>query len=805
MSYEVRIGKLRCLVLRFSTIVLAVAMAFGVCLPSGLDTAEVKHGLSLDRNAGVVWRSPLGVVWLDGDEGNQGPILSFLPGGPQRLGDAVRKQISASQIQLSYHVAAPGNATVEIVRDVRIQGPSPDLAVVETFTLRPSQPLAIDVQIERPFSIQSARPNTAIEVVCPLKNGWAKATPLGDQRVQAEYRLGNFLGTAQAELALPLVQVGNPSQWKAGLISDPAFSSLFDVRRKGDLVQGSVSYRYLGSRVPICGEETRHFAIWLSPVKTVNEPFGDAVDAFFQLMLPDVPPGPQWLHEIAMVHYDYLSDKGLGWDLDVALLAQWLEPEERRRVALCLHGWYDAIGSYCYDASTGRLREQWLGFGPTQKIPLTQDEIRRRLRSARQLGFRVLLYFADGMTADSGAPGFRDDWVYRDAQGKPIRGWQGPDTFGPTFWLNPAHPEVFAWFLGYMDALLKTYGPDVDGFVWDETFQARLGQIAMQPEPAYCDRAMLSLVKELSHRVHQMDSQKVFLASDCIGAIKDVPGYAMVSHGTYQDTGCSPTAWSYGLFPNWRNVLWSCNWRPITNFDDMRWGVETFGVPVAISNGWGDDRGASEWTTEQREAFLGLFRKRLTRRDRVRYLSEDPHKLLARTLHPPAPGDPLPVPTPGSVNWASAARGARATASSEEAPRFPASGAIDGVRDDTGWGSGHGWASAAGAALPQWLQVDFPQPRTVNQFIVITYQRETSTETATKWGIQNYEVQAWDAESGQWKTLVQETQNRAVKVRVHTLPQPIRTQKVRLLVTRVAPSDQRARVLQLEVWGPENP
>ena len=97
---------------------------------------------------------------------------------------------------------------------------------------------------------------------------------------------------------------------------------------------------------------------------------------------------------------------------------------------------------------------------------------------ARDLGFHVLLYFGDGLAADSGVPGYHDDWAYRDAKGNKITGWQGPDTFGPTYMLNPAHPEVISWFTNYMAALLQTYGAETEGFVWDETFHARLGQIA---------------------------------------------------------------------------------------------------------------------------------------------------------------------------------------------------------------------------------------------------------------------------------------------------------------------------------------
>ncbi len=135
--------------------------------------------------------------------------------------------------------------------------------------------------------------------------------------------------------------------------------------------------------------------------------------------------------------------------------------------------------------------------------------------------------------------------------------------------------------------------------------------------------------------------------------MEDVPGYGMVAHGTWQDSWCHPAAWSYGLFPNWRNVLWSCNWSPVSNYHFTRWAVGNFGVPVAISNGWGDDCGASEWKPREKDEILRLFRERLQQKGRVRYLTEDPAVLLARGPHVPAAGDLaisvfLPKRTPGA-------------------------------------------------------------------------------------------------------------------------------------------------------------
>ena len=396
-------------------------------------------------------------------------------------------------------------------------------------------------------------------------------------------------------------------------------------------MQGAIRYRYACDKVPLKDVETRTFGLWLAPPPAAGEPFGKSVDSFFRLMLPDVPPGPQWLHEVAMVYYDYMSDNGQGWEKDVNELGRLLRPEERPRVALCLLGWYDSLGGYCYDDSTGKLRTEWIAARQrTCNLRLTQEEVKRRLRLAKRLGFRVLLYFADGMVQDSKAPiagCYHPEWDYRDAAGNRITGWQGPDTWGMTYMRNAAHPEVARWYRRYLAALLTAYGPDVDGFVWDETFHMSLGLLAQKPQPAYCDRAMMDLIKALRQRVKAAYPEKVFLASDCVGVINS-PNYAMMADGTYQDTACRPFAWSYGLFPNWRNTLWSCNWWPVSNFSWTRWGTETLGTPVAISNGWGDDKGPSEWDAKHREAVIALFRKRLAMVP-VRFLTESPAKVLA--------------------------------------------------------------------------------------------------------------------------------------------------------------------------------
>lgn len=776
-----------------------------LCCPGTLratDVGRAAPALCWDSAAGVLLRMPVATVKWDQNDQLAAPVLQFATGGERPLRNPRVTQPSDKQLNLAYDLTAPDGTALQVTRELTLTCRGGETELVEAFRLTPAKPLTTDLEIRRPVTIRGTKPSAAASAVCPLFNGWAKPYPLSEQPLEVDYRLGNVL-RGQEQLALPVIQLDSQDAWRAALSADCRFSALFSVSAvNGQTVQGQVRYRYACGKVPLTGTETRSFGLWLVPAPPADEPFGKSVDSFFRLMLPDVPPGPQWLHDIAMVSYDYLSENGRGWEQDLQELARLLTPEERRRVALCFHGWYESIGGYGYDDATGKMKTAWTAMERTRKVRLTREEVQRRLRFARQRGFRVLWYFADGLLQDSQAPFpgcYHPEWDWRDGAGNRISGWQGPDTWGPTYARNPAHPEVVRWYSNYLRALLDAYGPEVDGFVWDETFHMRLGLITRHPEPAYCDRAMLDLLGALRQQVKAADRDKVFLASDCLGVCGSA-SYALLADGTFQDTGCKASAWSYGLFPNWRNTLWSCNWGAVSHFSWTRWGVENLGTPVSISNGYGDDRGPSEWTPHMRDAIVELFHQRLAKAP-VRFLACDPAALLANSPEAPPPSDPLPAPAAGEMNWALATHGTRALASSEYSPGCGPAGLIDGARDNAHWQHGHGWASQANQPLPQWVELVFPQPRSISRFIVVTYGAKDDSSSVATWGVKNYDLEVWDAEANSWKTVVCENKDRLMLNRVHVLPGPVRTAKFRVVVRAVAPADGIARLLQLEAWG----
>jgi hypothetical protein len=256
---------------------------------------------------------------------------------------------------------------------------------------------------------------------------------------------------------------------------------------------------------------------------------------------------------------------------------------------------------------------------------MSLSQVHSRLDYARSRGFRVGIYFADGMNAGDGLPGFDPTCVLEWG------GWPGADVKGRSYVQNPLQPKVRAFFLDYTKAMLAEFGPDIDMMNWDETFHIPAGQLGNQSAPGYADRALMRLTHDITRLVEDYDRahrrQIAFLTSDCLGAVygpKDKAPYALVAHGTYQDSWCQPQAWSCGIFSNYRNVLWSCCWWPLTKWSWIDFAVRQYQAPVSLSNGWGDDKGFSEMTAEQRARALALFNWRKARPTKLQWFDQLP-------------------------------------------------------------------------------------------------------------------------------------------------------------------------------------
>ena len=543
--------------------------ADGKVLPALRGAAEVRYGTN---------RWPLSQPLAIAGSGDTARVDYELPSQPK------------IQVGFTYRLQAEGQ-TVVLVRDVAVRA---DARLNEDLTVSlPNWPAKLPA-----------------ETWLPLPNG--TAGKLGSK--PAGYDFQGPLPGDHTHLCIPMVTYREAGAPRVTTASDPYFSTLFASDR--------LEWTYPKN----VGLEDKVEKRRLITVIHEDGPDG-ALDAFYQHALPDVPPGPQWLHEIAMVNFDYMSDGGKGWFKDIDALAAALSPAEKKQVFLCLHGWYDWCGRYSFNAKTGQFDKQWTafdnapryksqhssinvggesvegGFAMCRQVPLTTGLLRQRLAYARSKGFRVGLYFADGMNAGTGLPGYSSKLVLKEG------GWVGPDTSGNSYCMNPLAPEVHGFFLAYTDALLREFGGQMDALVWDETAMVGANTYGSVEVPGYSSRAMMRLVREVAGSVEKQNPQMALLTSDCAG-IWGTANFAMVAHGTYQDSWCQPHAWSYGIYPNWRNTLWSCCWWPVHKWKWIEFGVRNYQAPVAISSGWGDNVGFAEMSPEMRKKVIELFRWR---------------------------------------------------------------------------------------------------------------------------------------------------------------------------------------------------
>jgi hypothetical protein len=351
-------------------------------------------------------------------------------------------------------------------REVRVKGPAQlasDLVMIIDLGLRPLPP----------------------DTWLPLING--VGAPL-DTNPAALYRLAGAAPEPGVSLAIPMVSApvergsGGRQRGRLMIAADPYFSALF--------ASNVLAWTYPAEGGLENGGEKRTIVV-SSHEGSVEK----SLDVFFRTVLADVPPGPKWLHDIAMVDYDYMSDGGQGWFHDLDALAAAVPKGDRHKVLFCLHGWYDFLGRYCFDPKTRRFDQDWtvfssyeaalkrpawgtiggervaVGFGNCKPVKMSLKEVHARLNYARARGFRVGLYYADGMNAGDGLPDFDPRCVLEWG------GWPGSDVKGKSYVQNPLHPKVRAFYLEYARALLDEFGPDIDMLNWDETFHIAPGRL----------------------------------------------------------------------------------------------------------------------------------------------------------------------------------------------------------------------------------------------------------------------------------------------------------------------------------------
>ena len=310
---------------------------------------------------------------------------------------------------------------------------------------------------------------------------------------------------------------------------------------------------YRGSVLPLAREQRVAVLEW-------TDRGADGIFNTFYRTIPEIEPCAPWARQTALGYYDYNGDDGRGWYSDLTKLAEMIPAEQRGHVACCLHGWYDRTGFYCYDQKTDQLADAWTAFdngAPGRKpIRMSKAEMHRKIRFAKELGFRVVLYYADctNMTAsrvqNSWCGSDYSQYLYTNKAGKQPGGWTGP--CGGGLQLDISAPEVRKWFIDYFQALLREYGGEVDGFVLDETNYFSAGAVCLRNgrPAAYGDQAQMRFIHDLTVLLQQHRQRNpdlcLFEGSHYV--------YGLVAHGSFTDFEGIP------LVVNYRNTSIQCCW-----------------------------------------------------------------------------------------------------------------------------------------------------------------------------------------------------------------------------------------------------
>ncbi len=168
------------------------------------------------------------------------------------------------------------------------------------------------------------------------------------------------------------------------------------------------------------------------------------------------------------------------------------------------------------------------------------------------------------------------------------------------------------------------------------------------------------------------------------------------------------------------------------------------------------------------------------------------------------------VPAAGArVNFALAANGGYATASSSLSLSFTPNATTNGDRKGIHWGTGpltgSGWVDVSSGVFPDWLQIDFNATKTIDEIDVFTIQdnyldpvEPTETMTFSTYGLTAYDVQYWNGSA--WVAVTGGSTSGNNKVWRKLTFSPVSTSKIRVL-TNAAADNAYSRMVELEAWG----
>jgi hypothetical protein len=158
-----------------------------------------------------------------------------------------------------------------------------------------------------------------------------------------------------------------------------------------------------------------------------------------------------------------------------------------------------------------------------------------------------------------------------------------------------------------------------------------------------------------------------------------------------------------------------------------------------------------------------------------------------------------------SIDVALVSNGGVASASSTyvaAGSSFPVSAVIDGDRAGRNWGHGGVWNSATANSFPDWLQINFSGPKTIDRVVVYTLQDNYANPvdppdnlTFALYGVTAFQVQGWSGTA--WVNLGAAVSGSNLVKRPVSFP-AYTTNSIRVNIT--AALANFARITEIEAW-----
>ncbi len=168
---------------------------------------------------------------------------------------------------------------------------------------------------------------------------------------------------------------------------------------------------------------------------------------------------------------------------------------------------------------------------------------------------------------------------------------------------------------------------------------------------------------------------------------------------------------------------------------------------------------------------------------------------------------PTPTPTPCGPNVAAATNGATATASSQVAANYPASGVINGEHNGNDWGMGGAWNDGTANVFPDAVTVNLNVTQSISEIHVYTLKNDynsgsivddSTTFDSFGYGATAYDVQYWNGSS--WVTVPGGSITGNNKVKRRFIFSPITTDRIRVVVN-ASQDGAYSRIVEIEAFS----